>query len=150
MVTVDVADIKTRLDVSLLVSFSLLLVGRGGEGEPLKKIILVEIARSLRNNPTEAEKYLWYVLRLKNAGVKFRRQAVIGRYVVDFVCFERKLIVEVDGGQHADDPDDKVRDAWFKDQGYVILRFWNNDVLGNREEVLKIIKKQMEMPHITK
>jgi very-short-patch-repair endonuclease len=122
----------------------------GWEGEPLKKIIPVEIARSLRNNPTEAEKYLWYVLRLKNAGVKFRRQAVIGRYVVDFVCFERKLIVEVDGGQHADDQDDKVRDAWFKDQGYVILRFWNNDVLGNREEVLKIIKKQMEMPHITK
>lgn len=56
----------------------------------------------------------------------------------------------MDGGQHADDQDDKVRDAWFKDQGYVILRFWNNDVLGNREEVLKIIKKQMEMPHITK
>ena len=126
------------------------LWGGMGRGEPLKKIIPVEIARLLRNNPTEAEKYLWYVLRLKNAGVKFRRQAVIGRYVVDFVCFERKLIVEVDGGQHADDQDDKVRDAWFKDQGYVILRFWNNDVLGNREEVLKIIKKQMEMPHITK
>ncbi len=64
----------------------------------------------MRNNPTESEKYLWYMLRLKNVGVKFRRQGVIGQYIVDFVCFERKLIIEVDGSQHADSEDDRGRE----------------------------------------
>ena len=58
---------------------------------------LTENARGLRNNATEAEKYLWYMLRLKNLGVKFRRQTVIGPYIVDFVCFEKLLVIEVDG-----------------------------------------------------
>ena len=62
---------------------------------------LTQTARKLRNNLTEVEKYLWYELRRKNLGVKFRRQDIIGRYIVDFVCFEKKLIIEVDGGQHA-------------------------------------------------
>ena len=96
-------------------------------------------ARKLRNNLTEVEKYIWQELRLHNFGVKFRRQAVIGRYIVDFVCFERKLIVEIDGGQHADSQEDKVREQWLSDQGFQILRFWNSEVLENREGVLQKI-----------
>ena len=99
------------------------------------------VSRRLRNNLTDAEKYLWYMLRYKNLGAKFRRQAVIGRYIVDFVCYEKRLIIEVDGGQHADRKIDLVRDNWLKKQGFNILRFWNNEVLGNREVVLDVIAK---------
>ena len=108
---------------------------RGGE---LSKG-LTRVARDLRNNLTEAEKYLWYMLRVNNLGVKFRRQAVIGQYIVDFVCFEMKLIVEVDGGQHADNQKDQVRDQWLREQGFEILRFWNHEVLKNRDGVLQKI-----------
>ena len=100
-------------------------------------------ARKLRNNLTETEKHLWYMLRAKQLGVKFRRQAVIGQYIVDFVSYERKLIIEVDGGQHADSKQDKVRDEWLRKEGFKVLRFWNNDVLKNREEVLKEILKYL-------
>ncbi len=108
------------------------------------KRALTPTARKLRNDLTEAEKHLWYVLRLENLGVKFRRQAVIGRYIVDFVCFEKKLIVEVDGGQHADSQRDNVRDQWLAAQGFEILRFWNNDVLGNRDGVLRKIVEVLQ------
>ena len=91
---------------------------------------LTQAVKDLRNNLTEAEKYLWYALRLNNLGVKFRRQAVIGWYIADFACFEKKLIVEVDGGQHADRQEDKVRDQWLSGQGSEVLRFWDHDVLG--------------------
>ena len=92
----------------------------GGVREGKKE--LTPIAKKLRNNCTEIEKYLWYVLA-QNLGAKFRRQAVIGRYIVDFVYFERQLILEVDGGQHAQKEEDKVRDQWLKKQGFTILRF---------------------------
>ena len=108
---------------------------RGGE---LSKG-LTRAARDLRNNLTEAEKYLWYMLRVNNLGVKFRRQAVIGQYIVDFVCFEMKLIVEADGGQHAGNPNDQLRDQWLVGQGFKVLRFWNDDVIKNRDGVLQRI-----------
>ena len=107
---------------------------------------LTQTARKLRNNLTEVEKYLWYELRRKNLGVKFRRQVIIGRYIVDFVCFEKKLIIEVDGGQHAQSQDDDVRNKLLKRQGFEILRFWNNDVLGNREGVLQRIIDHFNAP----
>lgn len=101
-----------------------------------------EIARKLRNNLTDAEKYLWYLLRIKNLGYKFRRQAQIGQYIVDFVCYPRKLVIEVDGGQHAaHHAEDTLRDAWLKSQGFTILRFWNNEVLGERNGVIEKITK---------
>ena len=106
-------------------------------------------ARKLRNNPTEAEKYLWYLLRDKNLGVKFRRQAVIGHYIVDFVCFENKIIIEVDGGQHGENQGDNVRDQWLKGQGFDILRFWNNEVLENRDGVLQKIIERLNSPSLT-
>ena len=109
---------------------------------------LTQAARDLRNNLTEAEKYFWYTLRANNLGVKFRRQAVIGRYIVDFVCFEKKTVIEVDGGQHADSEVDKIRDQWLMGQGFKVLRYWNNDVLKNRDGVLQKIVEQMS-PSLT-
>ncbi len=98
------------------------------------------LSRKLRNNLTDAEKYLWYVLRAENLGYKFRRQEPIGSYIVDFVAYEKKLIIELDGGQHYQNEDDKVRDVWLEEQGFKVLRFWNNEVLENREGVvLKIM-----------
>ena len=96
-------------------------------------------AQNLRNNLTEAEKYLWYVLRSKNLGVKFRRQAIIGRYIVDFVCFEKRLIIEIDGGHHAESHSDESRDQWLTMQGFKILRFWNHEVFGSRDVILQKI-----------
>jgi very-short-patch-repair endonuclease len=88
-------------------------------------------ARALRNNPTEIEKLLWRRLRMWQLdGYKFRRQQPLGNYIVDFVCLEKRLIVELDGGQHAEQSDyDARRDAWLSQQDFSVLRFWNNDVL---------------------
>jgi len=85
---------------------------------------------------TDAEQKLWRALRSRASGAKFRRQVPLGPFIVDFVCFEAKLVVELDGGQHADNPRDAKRDRYFLDQGYRVLRFWNNDVLKNMEGVL--------------
>lgn len=102
-----------------------------------------QIARKLRNNLTEAEKKLWYYLRGKNLGVKFRRQQPIGPYFVDFVCLEKFLIIEIDGGQHFASTEDKVRDAYLKKENFIVLRFWNNEVLENIEGVLIKIKEHI-------
>ena len=88
---------------------------------------------------TEAEKKIWYRVRDKQLGVKIRRQQPIGDYVVDFVCFEKKLVIEIDGGEHLESRRDKIRDKWFQDQRYKILRFWNNDVLKNTDNVMQVI-----------
>lgn len=110
------------------------------------KKALTPVAKKLRRNPTEAEKHLWMMLRCKNLGVKFIRQAVIGKHIVDFACFVPKLIIEVDGGQHAQNEQDRIRDNWFKEQGFEILRFWNNDVLENRDGVLEKIAEHLKFP----
>ena len=98
-------------------------------------------ARALRANQTDAETRLWLRLRDRRlAGAKFRRQAAIGPYIADFACFPARLIVELDGGQHAQDADaDAARTAWLEGQGFRVLRFWNNDVLANTEGVLERI-----------
>jgi very-short-patch-repair endonuclease len=103
-------------------------------------------ARELRRNPTDAERRLWRHLRQRQLdGHRFRRQVPIGPYVADFVCLERRLIVEVDGGQHAVEADrDEVRTAWLEGQRFSVLRFWNNDVLGETEGVLEAIKRELE------
>lgn len=103
---------------------------------------LYNIARNQRKNPTEAEKMLWKHLRSEQLeGLKFRRQEPIGSYIADFVCHDRKIIIEVDGGQHAEDPRDRQRDDWLKGQGYRVLRFWNNEVLNNIDGVLEKIRE---------
>ena len=75
---------------------------------------------------------------------KFVRQEPVGPYIADFVCRESRLIIEVDGGQHATDPRDPLRDRWLTDHGYRILRFWNNDVLDNTDGVLEVIATALE------
>lgn len=105
-----------------------------------------EIARKLRSNLTEAEKKLWYYLRNKNLGEKFRRQQPIGPYFPDFVCLKKFLIIELDGGQHYGSANDKVRDDYFEKERFTVLRFWNNEVLDNIEGVLTKIKEQLNAP----
>lgn len=99
-----------------------------------------QTARKLRNNLTEAEKKLWYYLRGKNLKAKFRRQQPIGPYFPDFVCLEKRLIIELDGGQHFNSENDKLRDEFFKKENFTVLRFWNNQVIENMEGVLLTIK----------
>ncbi|MGO3930452.1 endonuclease domain-containing protein [Rhodopseudomonas pseudopalustris] len=97
-------------------------------------------ARDLRRHATSAESFLWQKLRARGVlGYKFVRQEPIGPYTVDFICRDRRLIIEVDGGQHAGNPQDLVRDAWLHAHNYRVLRFWNNDVLSNISGVLEVI-----------
>jgi very-short-patch-repair endonuclease len=87
-------------------------------------------------------------LKNRQIGFKFRRQEPIGKYVVDFVSLDKKLTIEVDGGQHAIDPtDDKIRDEWLRDEGYQVLRFWDNKVFSNLEGVLETIRDALLTPH---
>ncbi len=104
-----------------------------------------KIARRLRRNKTEAEKYLWARLRNRQlAGAKFRRQVAIGPYVVDFVCFDAMLVVEVDGGQHAAGREaDSKRTEWLQSEGYRVFRIWNSAVLENAEGVLEAIETEL-------
>jgi very-short-patch-repair endonuclease len=97
-------------------------------------------ARRLRENSTDAELRLWYRLKSRSlGGFKFVRQEPIGEFVVDFVYRERRLIIEVDGGQHATDTRDAKRDRWLTEHQYRVLRFWNNDALRNTDGVLQTI-----------
>ncbi len=91
----------------------------------------------MRQTLTDAERRLWHYLRQGQlGGFHFRKQCPIGPYIADFACLKAKLIVEVDGGQHADSATDAARDAWFTAHGCRTLRFWNNDVLANTEGVI--------------
>jgi very-short-patch-repair endonuclease len=99
-------------------------------------------AKSLRTSQTNAEQRLWYQLRAHRfMDLKFKRQKPLGPYIVDFVCLERRLIVELDGGQHAEQAVyDQQRDQWLRNQGYQVLRFWNNDVMQQLDAVLEQIR----------
>ncbi len=97
--------------------------------------------RELRKHLTENERALWKHLRLRQfRGYKFRRQQPIGKYIVDFVCLEKRLIIEVNGGQHSEQTAyDLERDTWLECQGFSVLRFWNNQVLKEMEAVEEVI-----------
>jgi very-short-patch-repair endonuclease len=112
------------------------------------------LARHLRSEPTRAERKLWSRLRNRRfLGLKFKRQVPIDRFVADFVCLDAKLIIEVDGGQHAERAAaDAQRTQMLESLGYVVLRFWNNEVLGNIDGVLEFIAltiepEALEPPH---
>ncbi len=104
--------------------------------------IALKRARELRGSQTEVEQKLWYHLRAHRfMGLKFRRQQPIGAYIVDFFCYDLKLIIELDGGQHAEQvPYDQQRDAWLKAQGHTILRFWNHQICQELASVLEAIR----------
>ena len=98
------------------------------------------LARRLRRDSTSAELRLWNRLRSRSInGHKFVRQQPLGRFVVDFLCREKRLVVEVDGGQHDESDRDRARDQWLREHNYRILRFWNNDVMSNMDGVLETI-----------
>ena len=103
-------------------------------------------ARQLRKNPTNVERLLWQQLRFWQIdGYKFRRQQPLGNFIVDFVCLGKRLIVELDGGQHAQQENyDAERDAWLRNQDFTVLRFWNNDVLTNMDGVVETIAKTLQ------
>jgi very-short-patch-repair endonuclease len=95
---------------------------------------------------TDAERHLWGELRRRQmAGAKFRRQACIGRFVVDFVCFEERLVIELDGGQHTEQVEhDGQRTRWLNSQGFHVLRFWNHEVFEDMDSVLDVIWNTLE------
>jgi very-short-patch-repair endonuclease len=115
----------------------------GGGGEALLTDKITSIARKLRKRPTDAESLLWKHLRMEQLdGLRFRRQEPIENYIVDFVCFEKRIVIEVDGGGHDIDKEkDRKRDACLKTEGFKVLRFWNNDVLLNIEGVVEVIRE---------
>ena len=102
-------------------------------------------AKHMRHSPTDAETRLWRNLRAgRLAGYKFRRQQPPGRYIVDFVCFEERLVIEVDGGQHLDAQlSDASRTKWLESEGFRVLRFWNDDVLLRNSLVLEEILRAL-------
>ena len=106
-------------------------------------------AKELRKDQTDAERLLWYRLRNRQiANSKFRRQHALDPYIVDFVCLERRLVAEVDGGQHAEQiPEDSRRTAFLASKGFRVLRFWNNDVLTQTDGVLESIYTALVEDH---
>ncbi|WP_110748837.1 endonuclease domain-containing protein [Phyllobacterium leguminum] len=104
------------------------------------KETIIKRARSLRRQDNDAEYKLWLELKDRRLnGYKFVRQFPIGPYYADFVCRERKLVVEVDGSQHAENEYDRRRDAFMNNEGYAVMRFWNVDVLNKSNAVLETI-----------
>ena len=108
---------------------------------------LKEKAASLCKNMTIAEHAIWRQLRVRQIfGYKFRKQVPIGRYIADFICYEKRLIIEIDGGQHAEAVNyDERRTRWLEAQEFLVIRFWNNEVLQNMEGVLERIVSCLEV-----
>ena len=111
-------------------------------GEGKGERALLKNAKKLRCNQTDAEQKLWYPLRAHRfLGLKFKRQKPLGRYIVDFICVEQRLVIELDGGQHAEQTAyDAERDNWLRSEGYTVLRFWNNEVMQELESVLEKVR----------
>ncbi len=104
-------------------------------------------ARAMRGALTETEQRLWRLLRDRRlSGLKFRRQVPVGPYIVDFLCVGARLIVEADGSQHAENRRDQARDAYLAGEGWTVLRFWNHEVLQNRDGVLDTILARAGLP----
>lgn len=115
-------------------------LSRSRERAGVRADVSVQQARALRQASTTAEQLLWRHLRNRQlAGAKFRRQHPLGPYILDFVCLEQGLVIELDGGQHADlqaQAYDQQRSAWLQQQGLRVLRFWNHEVVQQTNEVL--------------
>lgn len=110
---------------------------------------LLPLAKRMRHASTDAEARLWGHLRAgRLQGFKFKRQQPLGVYIIDFVCFESRLIVEADGGQHVERAEqDAARTAWLESQGFTVLRFWNDVILRDTETVLEAILNVLESAH---
>jgi very-short-patch-repair endonuclease len=105
----------------------------------------IKFAKMLRSNQTYEEQKLWQILRgSRLMNFKFRRQVPIDDFIVDFICFEQKLIIEIDGGQHFGSEKDVLRDAKLKALGFRVLRFWNNEITTNFDSVIAVILQQLQ------
>ena len=106
----------------------------------------IKQARQLRKNMTDTERFVWGRLRSRRfAGYKFRRQMPIGRYIVDFVCLQKRLVLELDGGQHAERKQyDEQRTLWLQTQGFEVLRFWDHEALQEWEAVEEVIWRRLQ------
>jgi len=103
-------------------------------------------AKHMRRAPTDAEGAMWQLLRDRRlVNCKFRRQVPFRNYILDFVCFEHRIVVEIDGGQHADSLRDKARDEALATEGFRVLRYWNNDVLQRRNAVLEDLFAKLDL-----
>ena len=105
---------------------------------------LTQFAKRLRKNSTKAEALVWSRLRARQMdGIKFRRQQPIGNFIVDFVSFEKRIVIELDGGQHVSNKrKDHERDDFLRNSSFKVLRFWDTEVFDNLEGVLKVIRKK--------
>jgi len=115
----------------------------GGGVPTVARKRLTRIAQRLRREPTEAEKRLWSRLRSKQIGARFIRQFQIGDHVADLVCRSARLVIEVDGSQHVDCPEDDERTRKIEAFGYRVIRFWNSDVLSNTDSVIEAIMHEL-------
>jgi len=104
-------------------------------------------AQDMRSHATDAEHRMWQILRAHRfSGYKFRRQVPVEFYIADFICFSERLIIELDGGQHASSSGDEKRDSYLAAQGFRIVRIWNNDVFTNEEGVAELILSALRSP----
>ena len=118
----------------------------GMRGQTNESILEPGLQRRLRNGATDAEQRLWGILRNRQlAGFKFRRQHPYYHCILDFVCLEHKLVIEADGGQHADSDADQARDRFLQDGGFTVLRFWNNEILENTTGVADVILQVLDI-----
>jgi very-short-patch-repair endonuclease len=115
------------------------------KGQTNRQILDAHLQRNLRNAPTDAERLLWRHLKARQIeGCKFRRQHPYGDYILDFVCLERRVVVELDGSQHFDAADyDQRRSRFLELAGFTVLRFWNNEVFGELESMLEVIRREL-------
>jgi very-short-patch-repair endonuclease len=101
---------------------------------------LKTFSRNMRKESTKEEIILWQSLRKKQLGYRFRRQFVMdNKYIIDFICLDKKLIIELDGSQHCENKKDKTRNSYLQSQGFVVLRLWNNEILKNLDGCLEKI-----------
>jgi very-short-patch-repair endonuclease len=123
---------------------------RAGEGDNKRSktsTLFTQRSRTLRKNQTDAEKSFWKAVRNNQLGYKFRRQqAIDNQYIADFVCFEKKLIIEIDGGQHADNAYDQIRDMFLMQKSFRIVRFWNNEVLAHLDACIDVVLRCLNDP----
>ena len=134
--------------IQTLLSITSPLVGEvdaffaAGEGCFLKNdgMSLMKFQKKLRREATDAEQYIWYFLKNRSLhGGKFRRQHILQGYIVDFVCLEKKLVIELDGGQHAENQRDVLRTEKLERDGFRVIRFWNHEIFTNTHGVLESI-----------
>ena len=108
--------------------------------------LLKEFAKENRKNPTEAESILWNCVKARQLGLPFRRQHIIGEFIADFVCLPAMLVIELDGGYHQlpeQQVSDEQRQQWLESNGFKVIRFTNEEIIGDIDKVIRIIKRNL-------